>query len=236
VFTPELEPNPFFVGAPAMNASFDWSRDAASRSVAESLARLGRSKLDIVLLHDPPPDELDAVLTGAYRALVELREQGAIQAIGAGVNVASDAIAVLERADLDCVLIAGRLTLLDQSAAPSLLPLCAERGISVIVGGVFNSGVLADHGDGARYDYRPVSQPILQRVEAIDAVCRSHGVPLAAAALQYPLRHSQVASVIPGMRSPRELDENLRLVQHPVPEELWVELESSGLVRSTAHG
>jgi D-threo-aldose 1-dehydrogenase len=173
---------------------------------------------------------------GAAVALTELRDQGVIGGFGLGVNDVQVCIDVLERIDLDVVLLAGRYTLLDQSAATVLFPLCQRRGVGVIVGGPFNSGILATgsrppDGGTAHYDYLPATSETLTRVERIEAHCRMFDVPLAAAALQFPRAHPAVTGVVAGARSTREVDQNLELAARPIPAAFWASLRRDGLLR-----
>ena len=207
-------------GAPALDAYFDFSYDAALRSLDESLERLGLDRVDIALVHDPD-DHYEEALAGAFRALARLREEGVVRAIGVGMNQTEMLCRFAREADPDCFLVAGRYTLLDRSAAEELLPLCEERGIAVIAGGVFNSGVLAD---GETYDYAPAPAAVLERASELRAVCARHGVPLAAAAIQFPSRHPAVTAVLAGCRSPAEVEEDVRLFELDLPDDLWQEL------------
>jgi D-threo-aldose 1-dehydrogenase len=207
-------------GAPALDAYFDFSYDAALRSLDESLERLGLDRVDIALVHDPD-DHYEEALAGAFRALARLREERVVRAIGVGMNQTEMLCRFAREADPDCFLVAGRYTLLDRSAADELLPLCEERGIAVIAGGVFNSGVLAD---GGTYDYAPAPAAVLEQASELRAVCARHGVPLAAAAVQFPSRHPAVASVLAGCRSPSEVEKDVRLFELDLPDDLWQEL------------
>jgi D-threo-aldose 1-dehydrogenase len=207
-------------GAPPLEAYFDFSYDAALRSLDESLERLALDRVDVALVHDPD-DHYDEALAGAFRALARLREEGVVRAIGVGMNQAELLCRFAREADPDCFLVAGRYTLLDRSAADELLPLCEECGIAVIAGGVFNSGVLAD---GDTYDYAPAPPAVLGRAAELRAICERRNVPLAAAAVQFPSRHPAVASVLVGCRSPAEVEEDVRLFDLELPEDLWQEL------------
>jgi D-threo-aldose 1-dehydrogenase len=207
-------------GAPPLEAYFDFSYDAALRSLDESLERLGLDRIDIALVHDPD-DHYDEAVDGAFRALARLREEGLVRAIGVGMNQTELLCRFAREADPDCFLVAGRYTLLDRSAADELLPLCDERGIAVIAGGVFNSGVLAD---GTTYDYAPASPAVLERAAEFRAICARRDVPLAAAAVQFPLRHPAVACVLVGCRSAAEVEEDARLADLELPQALWQEL------------
>lgn len=207
----------------------DFGYDAVLRGLEESMLRLGVSRVDIVHVHDSDDHE-DQACTGAFRALLALREQGVITAIGAGMNHAGPLARLVERVDLDCVLLAGRYTLLDQSAASRLLPACEDRRIAVLLGGVFNSGLLADPRPGSHYDYQPATAVHLAQARAIEDVCRRHGVSLAAAALHFPLRASSVTALVLGARSVAEVDQNVSATLGSIPEALWAELDERGLV------
>lgn len=212
----------------SLQAVFDFGFDAAWRSVESSLERLGADRVGIVHVHDPD-DHLDEALEGTHRALAEMRDQKMIDAVSVGTNTVATAFYFLERGDLDCMLVAGRYTLLDQSAA-SLIAACADRGVAYLAAGVFNSGVLARPAEGAWYDYGPVSAERLERARSIESVCRRHGASLAAAALSFPLAHPSVASVVVGMAAAAEVDENLAAAAASVPADLWSELRAAGLV------
>ena len=228
-----LQPNDegqrsLFRGAPQLHPVFDFSYDGALRSLEASLARLGLDRVDIVLIHDPD-DHFEEALRGTYVALRRLRDERVVGAIGAGMNQSELLCRFAREADLDCFLLAGRYTLLDTTAARELLPLCLERGIAVIAGGVFNSGILADP-ESTTFDYRPASVEIVEQTRRLDRVCRRWQVPLAAAAVQFPLGHSAVRSVLVGCRSVNELDEDVRLVERRIPAGLWDELRDAGLL------
>ncbi|WP_405995394.1 aldo/keto reductase [Streptomyces sp. NBC_00986] len=203
----------------------DYSAEGVYRSLAESLERSGLEAFDTVLIHDPD-DHWEEAVTGAYPALARLRDQGAVRAIGAGMNQTAMLTRFVTETDLDCVLVAGRYSLLDRGAADVLLPLCAEREVGVLVGGVFNSGILADPSPGATYDYAPASDEVLLRARSLAERCAAHGVPLAAAALRFPLRHPAVTGVVLGARSPLEVTENIAHATTEIPAELWAELDA----------
>jgi D-threo-aldose 1-dehydrogenase len=214
-----------FADAPPSDAVFDFSRDGILRSLEASLERLGLDRVDAVLIHDPDDHE-DQALGEAFPALAELRAEGVVRAIGAGMNQTRVLERFVRETDVDLVLVANRYTLLDRSAAASLLPACAERDVAVVVGGVFNSGILADLGPGAHYGYAPASEEILGRARALAATCERHGVPLRAAALQFPSRHPAVTSTLVGARSVAEFDDCLTQLRSDIPEDLWKELDA----------
>jgi len=220
-------------GVPPLNPVFDFSYDGVMRSVEESLARLGLDRIDVLHIHDPD-EHYDDALRGAYRALDRLRSEGTIGAVGAGMNQAEMLTRFARDADFDCFLVAGRYTLLDQSALAELLPLCLERGVAVIAGGVFNSGILADPRPGATFDYSVAPAELVERARRLGAVCERHGVPLKAAALQFPLAHPAVTTLLLGPRSAAELEENLALLRLELPAALWDELRGEGLVARDA--
>ena len=219
------EPGQAYKGVPAVNPVYDFSYDGVMRSVEESLERLGLDRVDVLHIHDPD-DHFDQALTGAYRALDRLRTEGTIKAIGAGMNQAEMLARFAREADFDCFLLAGRYTLLDRAGAKELLPLCAERGISIVAGGVFNSGILANPRPGATFNYEAAPPALVQRVVRMQAICERHGVDLKAAAIQFPLRHPAVASVLTGCRSVGEVEENVHMFQAPIPSALWDELDA----------
>jgi D-threo-aldose 1-dehydrogenase len=205
-----------------------FGRDDVLRSLEGSMRRLGVDRFDIVHVHDPD-DHLDEAAAHTVPALIRLRDQGVIGAVGAGMNDDRLLAELVRRTDLDCVLIAGRYTLLEQPALTTLLPLCTERGIRVIAAGVFNSGLLADPRPGAPYNYHPVRDDVLRRALKIRDLCAEHGVPLRAAALQFPFRHPAVSTVLFGAANPTEVADNLTLAQFPIPEALWKELQDVSL-------
>jgi len=217
------EPGQAWKGTPPLNPAFDFSYDAVMRSVEESLSRLGMDHVDMLLIHDPD-QHYDQALTGAYRALDRLRTEGTVKAVGAGMNQWEMLSRFAREADFDCFLLAGRYTLLDRSGARELLPLCLERGIAVVAGGVFNSGILADPGPNATYNYQPAPPELVDRAQRIRTMCERHAVDIKAAALQFPLRHPAIASVLTGPRSVGELEENVHLFQTSIPDDLWAEL------------
>ncbi|BCJ34507.1 oxidoreductase [Actinocatenispora thailandica] len=208
---------------------FDFSYDATLRSLDDSLRRLGVDRIDIAHIHDPD-EHYAAALDGAYRALHELREQGVIGAVSAGMNQSAMLADFARDGDFDCFLLAGRYTLLDTGGLADLLPVAAAKGIAIIAGGVYNSGLLADPRPGATFDYAPASDELVARARRIGAVCARHGVPLPAAAIQFPFGHPAVASVAIGARSVVEIEENAAMFTHPIPSALWSELKAEKLL------
>lgn len=212
---------------------FDFSRDGVLRSLEESLQRLALDHVDIVHIHDPD-DHLEEALNGAYPALHDLRAQGVITAISAGANHPGPLATLVREADMDCVMLAGRYTLLDQTGIDELLPLCQQRDVAVIAAGVFNSGILADPTPGSWYDYAPAEPQIVERAQALSDLCARHEVPLQAAAIQFPLAHPAVVCDVIGMRSAAEVDEDLRLAAITIPSELWPAMRDAGLLHPGA--
>jgi D-threo-aldose 1-dehydrogenase len=233
-----------FISPEPYESVFDYSYDGVMRSFDASRRRLGR-EIDVLYAHDlgrrthgeRHPQQLRLFLDEGCRALRELREQGVVSAIGLGVNEWQVCEEVLAEADLDIVLLAGRYTLLEQGALDSFLPLCVRRGVAVVVGGPYNSGVLA-RGETTRgadhYDYGQAPADVIARVESMQAVCARHHVPLAAAALQFPLAHPAVVSVIPGMSGAAEVADAVRWMSVPIPGGCWQELRAQGLLRGDA--
>jgi D-threo-aldose 1-dehydrogenase len=221
----------------------DHSYDGAMRSFEDSLSRLGTDHIDILLIHDVDrrnqgeryPEVFREAMAGAYKAVLSLREQGVVKAIGCGLNEWEACQAFAEAGDFDCFLLAGRYTLLEQESLKSFLPLCEQRGIGIILGGPYNSGILASGAvKDAWFNYAPAPVDVLAKVAAIEKICAAHRVALKATALQFPLHHSCVASVIPGISNAAELNENLRMLHTPIPAELWRELKSAGLLDAQA--
>lgn len=226
VLVPGTDPGTIFHDIPPVRPEFDYSADGVRRSLDDSFERLGLHHVELALVHDPDHHEVEARAT-AFPALQRLRDEGLIGGIGCGMNQ----VAMLDRfvtdADvlgLDAILLAGRWTLLDRSGA-ALLDRCGERGVAVIVGGVFNSGVLARPEPGATFDYAAAPAPLVARAQAMADACGRHGVSLGAAALQFPWRHPAVTSVIVGARTPAEVVANATAGATTVPDELWAELD-----------
>jgi len=215
------------------SGGFDFSRDGVLRSIEGSLERLGVDSLDIVHLHDPDDHERSA-LEFAFPALNELRSQGMIGAIGAGVNQWQILERFAHQADFDCFLLAGRYTLLEQDSL-CLLDLCAEKNIAVLLGGVFNSGILATGArPGAKYNYEAAPGEILERVRRLEVIASSHHVSLKAVALQFALAHKAVVSLVVGAAQPHETEENLTALRETIPVQLWTDLRLEGLLQSDA--
>jgi len=235
-----------FVDVPQKRIVFDYSYDGVMRSYEASKARLRVENADILFVHDVcvfsqgSQEASDARVRelfdlGGYRALSELKDAGEIAAIGAGVNEWQVCQKLLGLADFDCFLLAGRYTLLEQDALESFLPLCEERDVGIVLGGPYNSGILATGAvPGAKYNYADAPPEILDRVRKIESVCAAHSVPLIAAALQFVLGHPCVKTVIPGAVSAAEVEANIGLLQTPIPAALWSDLKSEGLVRADA--
>ena len=213
---------------------WDFSRDGVLRSIEGSLERLGVGHLDLVYVHDPD-DHWREAIEGAVPALSDLRDQGVIGGFGAGMNQSVMLARFVRESDMDAVMVAGRLTLLDQSALADLLPAARERGTAVVAAGVFNSGLLSRErpADDANFDYQPVPAEILARAHAIADVCERHGCTLPAAAVAYPLRLPEVASVVLGMRSREQVEQNAALHEAGVPEDVWAELTDRALLAAT---
>jgi D-threo-aldose 1-dehydrogenase len=217
-----------FYGTPKLARVRDYSRDGVLATLEDSMRRLGTDRIDIAFIHDPD-DHAEQALDGAYVALDRLRSEGTIRAVGVGMNQAPLLEWFVERADLDCVLVAGRYSLLDTAAAGSLFPACQRRGVAVLAAGVFNSGILADPRPGATYNYAPAPAGLVDRAQRIRAVCARHGVPIAAAAIRFALRHPAVTAVVVGARSAAEVTEDVGYLSAAVPQELFNELAAEGL-------
>lgn len=234
-----------FVDVPQKRIVFDYTYDGIMRSYDDSISRLGTDRIDILFLHDidagthgqagEDANLRDLFGGGGYRALAELREAGRIAAIGAGVNTWQICERLLGEADFDAFLLAGRYTLLEQDPLDSFLPLCIKRDVGIVLGGPYNSGILATGAvAGARYDYAPAPDAILQRVRRLDSVCAAHNTPLIAAALQFPLGHPAVKTVIPGGSTPGEVRQNIEIFETPIPAGFWSDLKAEGLIRPDA--
>jgi D-threo-aldose 1-dehydrogenase len=233
-----------FVGGLPHALRFDYSYDGAMRSIEQSLLRLGVDRLDIVLIHDVDvwthgADAIDQrfaeAVAGAYKALDRLRTDKTIAAVGVGVNEADMCVRFAQACDIDCVLLAGRYTLLEQPAAAEFLPLAIKRNIGVMLGGVFNSGILATGAvAGAKYNYKPAPPDILARVAKIDAICKRRDVKLFDAALHFALAHPAVSSVVLGAVSAHEVAAQIDSMGATIPPDLWRDLKTAGLLASDA--
>ena len=233
-----------YVGGLPFQPRFDYSYDGTLRSIEHSLQRLGLPYVDIALIHDidifthgpkAQPERFRAAMEGAYRALAQLKADGVVGAIGLGVNECPVCLDALQHGDFDGFLLAGRYTLIDQSALAELLPACERRGARIVLGGPYNSGILARGAiAGATYDYKPAAPAIIERVRAMTEVCTAFNVPPQAAALQFPLGHPAVATVLPGARSPAEVEANMRFAAHSIPDAFWRALKDGGLLAPDA--
>ncbi len=225
--------------------AFDYSYDGVMRSFEDSLQRLGTHRIDVLLIHDvdrwthrsreASDRRIKEVMEGGYKALVKLRDAGVVGAIGAGLNEWDTCQTLAEISDLDCFLLAGRYTLLEQESLQTFLPLCVKRNIGIFLGGPYNTGILATGAmPGAMYNYAPANPDILGRVRKLEAVCQRHGVALASAALQFPLAHPAVCSVIPGAKTAAEVRRNIATVEASIPADFWSELKHGKLIAEEA--
>jgi D-threo-aldose 1-dehydrogenase len=220
---------PFIGVDPTIFPVFDFSRDGILRSIQESLERLNISSIDIALIHDAD-DRIDEAIKNSYPVLDELRSQGVIKGIGVGMNICSYATKAVKEMDLDVILIAGRYSLLDQSAQEVLFKECLKKQTGVMVGGVYNSGVLANPTPESTYNYVPVTPEILSKVKQIQALLLDFDISLTAAAIQFPLRHPAVTCVLTGSRSVTELNANIKDFDQTIPDAAWKALEDAGLI------
>ncbi len=233
-----------YVGGLQFNVTNDYSYDAAMRSHEASLQRLGLPKVDVLLIHDADawshgpvdgPKRYREAMDGAYKAIEKLRSEGVIKGIGVGVNDPAYAADFLRDGDFDCLLLAGRYSLLEQPALAEVLPIAAKKNVGVMLGGVFNSGILATGAiAGARYNYTPAPPEILDKVRRIEKVCQSHGVSLPAAAMQFCLGHPAVSSLVLGAVTPDEVRRNVAAMAKPVPAALWSDLKAEKLLDAAA--
>jgi D-threo-aldose 1-dehydrogenase len=236
-FAPWVDAAPFAL-------EFDYSYDGTMRSLDDTLQRMAIERIDIAFIHDcdvfthgPKQQKIyfKEAMEGSYRALLKLREEGVVKAIGFGVNEWQVCHEALKRGDFDCFLLAGRYTLLEQESLDEFLPLCEARNAAVVIGGGLNSGILATGAvPGAKYNYSPAPPEIMEKVRRIEAVCAVHKVPLPAAALQFLLAHPAIASHVPGTRTVAQMEQNIAWISHPIPPALWQDLKGSGLLREDA--
>ncbi|PZO65879.1 MAG: pyridoxal 4-dehydrogenase [Paracoccus denitrificans] len=232
-----------WTNAGAFQPRFDYSYDGTMRSIEDSLQRMGLEYIDIAFIHDidiytrgaDQPAVFAEAMDGAWRALDQLRSEGVLKAIGVGVNEWQVCLDALRARDFDCFLLAGRYTLLEQDALDTFLPLCEERGAAVVVGGGFNSGILATGArPGAKYNYAEAPRQIMAKVAQIEALCAAHDVPLPAAALQFVMGHPAVVSFCAGTRTVAQLDQNLEWFSQTIPKAFWDDLKGRGLLRQDA--
>ena len=232
-----------WTNAGAFEMHFDYSYDGTMRAFEDSLQRIGLEHIDISFIHDidvftqgdKQPEVFESAMEGAAKALMKLRDEGVVKAIGVGVNEWEVCHEALQRHDFDTFLLAGRYTLLEQESLDKFLPLCEERNVAVVVGGGFNSGILATGAkEGAKYNYAPAPEEIMTKVAKIEEVCASHEVPLPAAALQFVVAHPQVVSFCAGTRTVEQLKQNLEWFSKPIPADFWSELKSKGLLQEDA--
>lgn len=235
-FTPWVDAAPFTM-------HFDYTYDGTMRAFEDSLQRLALERMDMCFIHDidvftrgdEQPEVFAQAMDGAWRALEQLRSEGLVKVIGVGVNEWQVCHEALKQRDFDAFLLAGRYTLLEQEALDEFLPLCAERGAAVVVGGGFNSGILATGAvAGAKYNYAPAPQEVMTKVASIEKVCREFSVDLAAAALQFVVAHPSIPSFIAGTRTVEQLQQNLDWFSAAIPDQFWAELKNKGLLREDA--
>ena len=234
-----------FISPMPFDIEYDYSYDGVMRSFEDSLQRLGLDRIDILFMHDIGPEThgddderlFPIAMDGGYRAMDELRRSGRVSAIGLGVNEYEVCERALEHGDWDCFLLAGRYTLLEQESLNTFLPKCIDRNCSIVVGGAYNSGILATGVSGKgpwNYNYVPAPDDVVRKVAAIEGLCTEFSIPLAAAALQFPLAHPAIASVIPGIGNVRRIDQTLNLFATKIPDEFWSALSEQGLIRDEA--
>lgn len=232
-----------YVDLPAMAVDFDYSYDGVMRSVEQSLQRMLTDRVDVLFVHDcdrythgsAQPEYFRQAIVSGFPALESLRDQGVVKAIGFGVNETDVMVDAVKAVDVDLCLLAGRYTLLEQDPLDTLFPLCEERGIGVVLGGVYNSGILATGPvDGARFNYGPAPAEVTAKAAALQSICGRHGVPLAAAALRFAYAHPAVVSVCIGSRNAEQQRRNVELMETVVQEEMWAELRDAGLLRDDA--
>ncbi len=223
----------YYLSYPEMCCVLDYGYDGIMRSHEDSLKRLGVDRIDILHIHDPD-DHFDWAVNGAYKALDQLRSEGTIKAVSAGMNQWEMLSRFMDHGDFDCFLLAGRYTLLEQTSLHEFLPKCLERKVSIVLGGVFNSGLLTNPSTQKTYDYVAATQEVVDQALAIQRVCESHQVPLMAAALQFPQAHPAIATICIGARSEAQYKSSVELFNHPIPDSLWSDLKNEGLLDKEA--
>lgn len=234
-----------FFDTPSRQEVFDYTYDGVMRSLEASLERIGIDHIDVVFVHDVDvfthkseaarDVHVKTLMSSGYRALLKLRDEKVIKAFGAGINEWQVAETLTMQGDFDIFLLAGRYTLLEQEALESFLPICEKRGIGIVLGGPYNSGILATGAKpGAKYNYDAAPKGILDRVRKIEAVCKAHKVKLPQAALRFPVTHPSVVSVIPGAVSPKEVALNVKTMSVKIPKSLWKDLKAQGLMDKRA--
>jgi len=228
---------------PPLAATFDYSYEACFQQVRDSLQRMMSDRVDVLFVHDidrythgdNQPARFKEAVNGSFKALIEMRDAGQVKEIGVGVNEADICYQVAQEVDIDSILLAGRYTLLEQDPLDDLLPLCVERKISIVLGGVLNSGILATGAvKGAKYNYAEAPVEIMEKVAKIEAICTEFNVPLAAAAIQFAASHPAIVNVCVGARNMNQWKQNFELLSHPIPREFWDRLKKVGLVRDDA--
>ena len=228
---------------PPLNAQFDYSYEGCFQQVHDSLQRMMSDRVDVLFVHDvdrythgaDQPARFKEAVNGSFKALIEMRDAGQVKEIGAGVNEADVCYQIAQEVDIDSILLAGRYTLLEQDPLDDLLPLCDERKISIVLGGVFNSGILATGAvKGAKYNYSEAPVEIMEKVAKIEVICAEFNIPLAAAALQFAAAHPSVVNVCVGARNMQQWNQNFALLNHSIPTDFWTRLKKTGLVREDA--
>jgi D-threo-aldose 1-dehydrogenase len=233
ILEPGVPGDALFLGIPPRVPVVDFSYAGTVRSLTESLERLELDAVDIALIHDPD-DHHEQALAEAYEALADLRSRGSISAVGVGMNWTEPLTRFVLERDFDCMLVAGRYTLLEQDSLDDLLPAARERHVSLVAGGVYNSGLLVTPGPNSTYNYEPAPPDLIARALELERTCAAFDVPLRAAALQFALSHPVIATVIVGARTPEEVDDNARMLDLAIPAELWVRLKERELIRDDA--
>jgi D-threo-aldose 1-dehydrogenase len=227
-----------FYDIPDLNVQHDYSYDGALRSVEESLERMGMDRVDLVLIHDPDnfPEFYQQSVDGAFPALARLREEGSISGVGVGINQAQMLVDYVRDTDMDCFLLAGRYSLLDHASTieTGLLEAVKREDVGIMLGGVYNSGLLARPESGVTFDYTTAPTDLIERAQALQAICDRHEVPLMAAAIQFPLAEPGISAVLTGVRSPAEIAQNVEMMNIPIPVELWSELRAEGFIHDAA--